>query len=160
MKALTYYISDAKLPDLDECWSACNGLDGFGHVDEDDELNAARRRHGEWLDMKADSPRLILYRKTKHEPLMAKLWTSRSIGRGGDSVLLLLGSLAKACASYCGTAVYTDLDLYLCNWGQAVGAAGEQHEISIEIVGRYADLKHVRREYRLFMKYFDRGEWK
>lgn len=162
--AKTYYVSDAKVPDLDKCWSACNGIDGFGHVDRDVELNRARGKHGEHLEALPCCPRLILYRKTKSAPLMAKLWTVRTIS-AEDDVLLLLGSLAKSCAAAAATSVFSGLDAYLIDWGIVAGEIGvagnpgERFEISLEIVGEYANMKDIKQDYRLFMKHFDHGKW-
>ena len=152
-----YYIADARLPDLDKCWSACNGVEGFGHAEEDKELNKARRKHGECLESLACSPRLILYRETKASPLMAKLWTVRTIISADDDVLLLMGSLAKACyengLDYRNT---SDLDVYLIDWGPG----DPSFEISIEVVDSYADLRDSKATYGRFMKHFDKGAWK
>lgn len=160
-----YYIADAKVPDLDKCWSACNGIDGFGHAEEDVELNKARKRHGECIEALPCAPRLILYRKTKGSPLMAKLWTVRTI-TAEDDQLLLVGSLAKACTAYNKHSLFTDLDLYLIDWGLVAGESGvagtpgERFEISIEVIGLYADMRLIKPDYRKFMQHFDKGAWK
>lgn len=160
-----YYISDAKLPDLDRCWSACNGIDGFGQYEKDVELTKARKRHGECIEALPCTPRLILYRKTKSSSLMAKLWTVRTITEDDDS-LLLVGSLAKASFDNGGSTIFSALDAYLIDWGVVAGEAGvagtpgERFEISIEIVGEYCAFGNIRADYRRFMKHFDKGTWK
>jgi hypothetical protein len=156
-----YYIANAKIPDLNKCWSACNGIDGLGHAEDDDEMLAARRRHGECLKSLPGAPRLILYRKTKDSPLKAKLWFVRSITNIADPSLL--GSLAKTCYAYGDTiCAKSPIDVYLIDWGAVPKGCDttQRFEISIEVIEAYKYFRELKAEYRRFMKHFDKGVWK
>jgi hypothetical protein len=150
-----YYIADARTPDLDKCWSACNGVDGFGQVEKDEEMNKARKRQGEIIETLPAAPRLILYRKNKSSELMAKLWYSRTIGED-DNLILLLGSLANACFDNGGSTIFSNLHVYLMDCGAGV----DRYEISIEVVGEYCAFGNIKADYRRFMTRFDMGHWR
>ena len=152
--AKIYTIIDAKCPDLEKCWSACNGIDRFGGADT--ELDAARRKHGECLEHQPCCPRLILYRTKADSPLMAKIWTTRTFS-GNDDHYLILASLAKAMVD-----VPADwFHIELVDWAPGKFKDFEgRYELSVEVVHKYTKFNEMRQAHRDFHKIFDKGTWK
>lgn len=145
---------------LDDQWSACNGIDGMGHVEEDKELNQARRRHGECLNNQPGCPRLILFRQKKTRPLMMKLWYSRTFQKD-DDVHLVYGSLAKALILVPGLADHFTAEVcdFYRNAPYPVQHGDDRYELSIELCDRYDDRAYLLQMWRRFMKHFDEGAW-
>ena len=152
--ANTFQIADGGVPDLEACWSACNGLDGFGHSHEDPEIVRVRSRLGHVRANLLCSPRVILSRETKQSPLMLQLWVTRSLSDVLPEGLLCVASLAAACHRF--DAGYGDLDIQLIDWG----SSEDRYELSIAIYGQAKVYQDLAKRYKAFMKIFDHGEWK
>jgi len=153
VRAKMYEICSAGTPDLDDCWSACNGIDGFGH--EDPEIDKVRRRHGEWVESLPLSPRLILFRRHKKSALEAKLWIERDFTALTDD-RLLLASLAKAMIGL--PANWFNIDL----WDIAPDKKDDfdgRYLLNVEVCANYCELRSMKKIYRKFFKVFDHGGW-
>lgn len=152
--AKVYTIIDAKCPDMEQCWSACNGVDAFGHVDH--EIRKARQKHGECLDKQPCCPRLILYRTKADSPLMAKIWTTRTL-TDYDDHYLMLASLAKAMVDIPADWFHIEL----VDWAPDTAHNVEgRYELSVEVVHTYTKFNEMRQAHRDFHKTFDKGTWK
>jgi hypothetical protein len=152
--AKTYRITPFKAPDLDTCWSACNGVEGFGHVDEDPELRKTRRRLGEFRTRLPGAPRVILYRPDKADPLMLQLWMLREVSADLAEATLLISSLARALHVW--DRPFAGLDVSVIDWGPL---ETDRFELSIAVVGRASSYCRLKEAYESLMRTFDAGAW-
>lgn len=153
--AKIYTISSADVPDLEKCWSACNGIDGFGH--EDSQLDAVRKVHGEWVVKLPGKPRLILFRRQKKSALEAKLWTTRSFG-GDDDPYLIMASVAKAMIGLPANW----LQIELTDWAPEKACDDDfdgRFELNIEVCANYFEFEQMKKIHKQFHKVFDHGTW-
>lgn len=143
---------------LEDQWSACNGVDSFGH--DDPEIDKIRRKHGECLENQPGCPRLILFRPKKTSDVMVKLWYTRSLQKD-DDIHGIYASLAKAVYELNGEIGYFSIDLI--DWDGNRPAEkrtlSDRYELSIEGCGFYADFNEVRKRWRKFMKTFEDEAW-
>ncbi|MFA6132592.1 MAG: hypothetical protein WC869_01095 [Phycisphaerae bacterium] len=159
LAAKVYTILDRKLPSLDKCWSACNGIDAFGH--RDSQMEAVRKKRGECFETLPCRPRLILYREKPHNWLGAKLWTTRTFDAATDD-RLLLASLAKALLGLglCSRLFHIELIDWApdkpCDNGHDFDG---RYELSIEVAGLYSMLPELKQTHKNFFKIFDNGKW-
>lgn len=150
--AKTYKIADLKIPDLEGCWSACNGVDGFGQVDSDEPLTAARKQHGENMLNLPGRPRLTLFRAKADSDLMARIWYVRTFTDELDG-LRVLSSFSRALREFPFPAV----DATLIDWG-GDEASSDRFELSFEFVCVYSWMPTMLVAVRQFMKTYDHAK--
>jgi hypothetical protein len=152
-KADCYRILKADLPDsLDDCWSACNGVDGFGH--DDPEIDAARKRHGECLEGVPGTPRLILYRWRKESALSAKLWYLRTVTED-DNLNTMWAAFTRALLVCKHSYMSCVFDAELYDWDPSGKHPNERYEFSIEACGLYDKLKYLKSAMDEFVTHFE-----
>ncbi len=152
--ARTYRVLKAGIPaTLDDCWSACNGVDGFGQDDE--ALEAARKKHGEVLENVPGCPRLILYRWRRESALSAKLWYLQTV-QPGEDLQTMWAAFARALVECKGSYKSAAFDALLYDWSPDGAHPNDRYEFSVEVCGLLSHLGTLKSAMDEFVTLFDR----
>lgn len=155
-------LEKTKPLDDEDMWSGDNGVDGFGHVEDDAELNKVRSRVGECVENESYCPRLILYRATRTSPLMAEFWLTRTF-YDDDDPMLIMASLVRT-VSELPLVTLNALSIDLIDWDanrpEAERRPSERYELSITLTGPASDFRALRAKWRQFARRFESVEWR